>query len=104
VSKTILVTGAAGFIGSHVTQAFLERGDRVVGVDNLNDFYAPERKRANLDEACQDSVSRRRFSFVEGDVRDAGLMDRLLSEYAIDAIVHLAGMGGVRKSIDEPGL
>jgi len=104
VSKTILVTGAAGFIGSHVTHAFLERGDRVVGVDNLNDFYAPERKRANLDELRQNGVGGKQFTFVEADLRNRGLADRLLSENTFDAIVHLAGMGGVRNSIEEPRL
>ena len=53
MSKTLLVTGAAGFIGSHTAQALVARGDRVVGLDNFNDYYDPARKRANVDEVRQ---------------------------------------------------
>ena len=63
---TILVTGAAGFIGSHVTQALMARGERVIGLDNLNDYYSPARKRANLAEIGESPD----FKFVEGDIRD----------------------------------
>ena len=62
MSKTILVTGAAGFIGSHVTQALLARGDRVFGLDNLNDYYAPQRKQANLAEIEKAVSPGERFS------------------------------------------
>lgn len=101
MGKTILVTGAAGFIGSHIAQAFLERGDRVIGLDNLNDYYAPERKVANLAEVSQ---AGRRFTFIKADLREQRVVDKLVAENTIDAIVHLAGMGGVRYSIDAPGL
>lgn len=104
MAKTILVTGAAGFIGSHVAQALLKRGDRVVGVDNLNDYYAPAQKRANLAELHAHTATSENFTFIEGDVRERALAPRLLAAHAFDAILHLAGMAGVRNSIQEPHL
>jgi len=104
LSKTILVTGAAGFIGSHVTQALLSRGDTVVGLDNLNDYYNPARKRANLEEVERSTSHVSRFTFVKGDVRDRELVTRLFTEHHFDAIVHLAAMAGVRASIEDPAL
>lgn len=104
MTKTILVSGAAGFIGSHLTQALLERGDTVVGLDNLNDYYDPARKRANLAEVRADPARAARFTFVKGDIRDrAGLAD-LFAQHTFDGIVHLAAMAGVRTSIDDPHL
>jgi UDP-glucuronate 4-epimerase len=107
VSKTILVTGAAGFIGSHTVEALLRRGDRVIGLDNLNDYYDPARKRANLEEirqALAHTDHSQRFTFIEGDIRDRKLVKQLFKENQIDAIVHLAAMAGVRVSIDNPEL
>ncbi|MFQ5595516.1 MAG: NAD-dependent epimerase/dehydratase family protein [Anaerolineae bacterium] len=108
----ILVTGAAGFIGSHVAQALLQRGDTVVGLDNLNDYYDPARKRANLEAVRRfvrrPEVARGRhvanFTFLEGDVRDRALISRLFGEHHFDVVVHLAAMAGVRASIDDPHL
>ncbi len=99
MAKSILVTGAAGFIGSHVTQALSQRGDRVVGVDNLNDYYSPAQKRANLDELRGQAAN---FTFVEADLCERDLAQQLLAGHAFDAILHLAGMAGVRNSIEEP--
>jgi len=104
LSKTILVTGAAGFIGSHVAQALLARGDVVVGLDNLNDYYDPARKRANLAEIRNSKSEIRNFHFIEGDIRDRALVSRLFTEHPFDAIVHLAAMAGVRVSIEDPAL
>jgi UDP-glucuronate 4-epimerase len=104
VAKTILVTGAAGFIGSHAAQALLTRGDVVVGLDNLNDYYSPDRKRANLDEVRAVVPDPSLFHFVEGDIRDRDLLVRLCHEYRFDALVHLAAMAGVRVSIEDPYL
>ena len=103
--KTLLVTGAAGFIGSHTVEAFLKRGDRVIGLDNLNDYYNPARKRANLEEIQQALIQTdhgQRFTFIEGDIRDRKLVKQLFEENQFDAIVHLAAMAGVRVSIDNP--
>jgi UDP-glucuronate 4-epimerase len=99
MSKTILVTGAAGFIGSHVSAALLARGDNVVGLDSFNDYYSPDRKRANVDE-----IRAQRFTLIEGDVRDRALVNKVVAEHRLDAVVHLAAMAGVRASILDPHL
>lgn len=104
MSKTILVTGAAGFIGSHAAQAFLTRGDAVVGLDNLNDFYDPSRKRANLAEVRDSASSEAPFHFIEGDIRDRALLEKLFAGHQFDAVVHLAAMAGVGVSIRDPHL
>jgi UDP-glucuronate 4-epimerase len=103
--KTILVTGAAGFIGSHAAVSLARRGDTVVGLDNLNDYYDPARKRANLEEIASElGVDKSRFVFVQGDIRDRKLVDELFARHAFHAIAHLAAMAGVRVSIDDPWL
>jgi UDP-glucuronate 4-epimerase len=104
VSITILVTGAAGFIGSHVAQALLARGDTVAGLDNLNDYYDPARKRANLAEIRSITHHASRFTFVEGDVRDRTLVARLFTNHRFAAVAHLAAVAGVRVSIADPHL
>ena len=105
MGKTILVTGAAGFIGSHTAQLLASRGDKVIGLDNLNDCYNPARKRANLEEVRQvltKSGQANALDFVEGDIRDKKLVAKIFSTYSFDAIVHLAAMAGVRVSIENP--
>ena len=105
--KKILVTGAAGFIGSHAVERLVQRGDRVIGLDNLNDYYDPSRKEANLREVADHAREKQWpgiFEFVKGDIRDRELVAGLFSDHQIDAIVHLAAMAGVRVSIDDPGL
>lgn len=100
----ILVTGAAGFIGSHVTQTLLARGDRVVGLDNLNDYYDPARKHANLAEVRRSAPDPSLFTFVKGDVRRPDDLAALFSGSSFDAVAHLAAMAGVRVSIQDPHL
>jgi UDP-glucuronate 4-epimerase len=104
VPKTFLVTGAAGFIGSHTAEALLRAGHRVIGLDNLNDYYDPERKRGNLEEVLAGAPRPGDFRFVEGDVRDRGLVRSLLEGEELAAVVHLAAMAGVRASIEQPAL
>ena len=107
MAKTILVTGAAGFIGSHAVEELVQRGDRVIGLDNLNDYYDPSRKEANLREVTEQALANQwpgTFQFLKGDIRDRQLVADLFSDHQIDAIVHLAAMAGVRVSIDDPGL
>jgi len=103
VSRRVLVTGAAGFIGSSVAQALLRRGDSVLGLDNLNDYYDRERKRANLAEVAS-TQGGGDFTFVEGDIRDRALLSSLFASEPIDAVAHLAAMAGVRASLDHPHL
>ena len=92
----VLVTGGAGFIGSHLCEALVARGDEVVVLDNFNDFYDPGIKRANA--ALLTSIG---VQFVEGDIRDVEVLGRLFDE-GPDAIVHLAAMAGVRPSVEDP--
>jgi UDP-glucuronate 4-epimerase len=101
VPRTILLTGAAGFIGSHAAVALANRGDRVVGLDNFNAYYAPERKRENVREIANEAPGKD-FTLVEGDLRDPALVRRLFAEHHFDAVVHLAAMAGVRASADDP--
>ena len=96
---TVLVTGAAGFIGSYVAKALLARGERVVGVDNFSEYYDPVLKFARL-KPLRDE---RGFAFVEGDVADREAMLGLASKHSdIDRIVHLAAQPGVRHSAIDP--
>jgi len=92
----VLVTGAAGFIGSHVAERLVARGDDVVGLDNFDDFYARPIKEANL----AGLRGAPRFRLVEGDVRDGALAGRLLDAETV--IVHLAARAGVRPSLEDP--
>jgi UDP-glucuronate 4-epimerase len=102
--KTFLVTGAAGFIGSHTVEALLRRGDRVVGLDNLNDYYDPERKRANVEEVRTASPDPAAYVFLQGDIRDRKLLERLFETHSFEAVIHLAAMAGVRISVEDPWL
>ncbi|MEN8373821.1 MAG: NAD-dependent epimerase/dehydratase family protein [Gemmatimonadota bacterium] len=94
----ILLTGAAGFVGSHLAEELLERGDSVVGVDNFDPFYSPAEKRANLERARGHSS----FSLLEVDCADSEALDRALGPESFDAVVHLAAKAGVRPSIAHP--
>ncbi|MCE5187399.1 MAG: SDR family NAD(P)-dependent oxidoreductase [Planctomycetaceae bacterium] len=93
-----LVTGAAGFIGSHLCERLLSQGCEVVGLDNFDPFYDRAIKEDNLAEAKKSP----RFSFVEGDIRDADCVNRVCGENTFDIIVHLAARAGVRPSIQDP--
>lgn len=95
----ILVTGAAGFIGSHLVERLVALGHEVVGVDNFDPYYDPALKRQNLAVA----VAGPRFHLVEGDVRDRPLLEELLAD-GCDSVVHLAARPGVRRSLEEPGV
>lgn len=103
----LLVTGGAGFIGSHLVEALLRRGDEVVVLDNFNDFYHPAIKRQNV-EAIERTAAEiggggaSPVTLVEGDIRDADLVERLFEEEDFDAVVHLAAMAGVRPSLADP--
>ena len=99
----VLVTGAAGFIGSHTCQKLLRRGHHVVGLDNLNGYYSPERKRANLKEV-EHTDAGGAFRFLEADIRNRDAVDRLVGAESFDAVVNLAAMAGVRVSIEDPHL
>jgi len=95
-----LVTGAAGFIGHHVARRLLERGDQVIGIDNLNAYYDPRLKEDRLAEL--DRLSTGRFRFLRVDFADHERLDEALGGIAFDNIVHLGAQAGVRHSIEHP--
>jgi UDP-glucuronate 4-epimerase len=94
----LLVTGGAGFIGSHLVESRLSRGDDVTVLDDFNDFYSPEIKERNLVGVGAD------IRIVRGDIRDAALVERVFEEGRFDAVVHLAARAGVRPSLKDPRL
>ncbi|CAN5397370.1 NAD-dependent epimerase [soil metagenome] len=94
----ILVTGAAGFIGMHVSQLLLARGDTVVGLDNLNDYYDPQLKHDRLARLTPHAA----FRFVKMDVADREGMAKLFADERFDRVVHLAAQAGVRYSLVNP--
>jgi UDP-glucuronate 4-epimerase len=95
---SIVVTGAAGFIGSHVCHRLLDRGDEVVGVDNMNAYYDPALKAARLSRLA----GRKGFSFHELDIAEPGGLAKALGKRPIRKIVHLAAQAGVRYSLENP--
>lgn len=94
----VLVTGGAGFIGSHLCERLVERGHTVVALDNFDPFYAPEAKRRNLERLRGDE----RFRLVEGDIRAVDGMEAALAGDDFDVIIHLAARAGVRPSLEDP--
>ena len=117
-----LVTGGAGFIGSHVCERLLRDGHRVWAFDDLNNFYDPQLKQRNLKEVqtlaggCAAAAAHRRhgsaaatesessFEFVHGDITDRGALDEIFSSVKFDQVIHLAARAGVRPSLAEPAL
>jgi UDP-glucuronate 4-epimerase len=96
----VLVTGAAGFIGSHLAEALAKRGDVVVGLDNFNDYYDPAKKRANEKRL----LAYPNFTMIEADIRDRQRMFQVFEEGKFEAVAHLAAMAGVRYAIQHPDL
>ncbi|MGD0138567.1 MAG: NAD-dependent epimerase/dehydratase family protein [Tepidisphaeraceae bacterium] len=94
----VFLTGAAGFIGSRLAKAILQRGDEVVGLDNMNDYYPLEHKQRHLN----DLIPENRFSFIRADLCDAPRIRELLNQHRPDAVAHLAAMAAVRYSVQHP--
>jgi UDP-glucuronate 4-epimerase len=97
-SEKVLVTGGAGFIGSHLCEALLADGSELVVIDEFNDFYDPAIKRKNIADI------RDRITLVEGDIRDTALVDSIFAQHQFDKVFHLAARAGVRPSIADPRL
>jgi UDP-glucuronate 4-epimerase len=98
--RKVLITGAAGFIGSHLAERCLAMGAEVVGLDLFDDFYDPALKRANVARA----LAQPGYRLVEGDIRDREAVRDLVGEGGFDVIVHLAARAGVRPSLEQPAL
>lgn len=96
----VLLTGGAGFIGSHLAERLLERGDRLVLLDNFNDFYDPRVKIRNVGQIRRKGD----FALSRGDVLDGPLLETLFREHRPEAVVHLAAFAGVRASLEKPSL
>ncbi|QDP18717.1 NAD-dependent epimerase/dehydratase family protein [Sphingomonas xanthus] len=97
---TVLVTGAAGFIGSHVALALLDRGEQVIGIDNLNDYYDPALKQARLDRVA--AAHGNGFTFGKVDFGDQDALSEFVAAHRFDRIVHLGAQAGVRYSLVDP--
>jgi UDP-glucuronate 4-epimerase len=97
-NQPYLVTGAAGFVGSRLAKRLLDQGNRVLGHDNLNDFYPLEHKKRHL----ADLTPNPNFTFVEGDLRDPDALKRLFAEHKPRAVAHLAAMAAARYSVKHP--
>ncbi len=93
----VLVTGAAGFIGSHLCERLIVQGIHVIGLDNFDSFYDPEIKRRNLSDLMDSPL----FDLAEADIRDEHVLHRIMAD-PIDIVVHLAAKAGVRPSIEDP--
>ncbi len=98
VTQQVLVTGAAGFIGYHVSRYLLDRGDRVVGIDNLNDYYSVQLKRDRLAQITEHPG----FRFEQLDLTAGDRIDSLFAEENFDHVIHLAAQAGVRYSLENP--
>ncbi|NNF67792.1 MAG: SDR family NAD(P)-dependent oxidoreductase, partial [Gammaproteobacteria bacterium] len=96
----ILVTGAAGFIGMFVAERLLARGDSVIGIDNLNDYYDVSLKQSRLDRL----LTQTNFEFIKVDIADRDSMKAVFKKQHFDVVIHLAAQAGVRHSIDHPEL
>ena len=93
-----LITGAAGFIGFHTSQYLLDRGDTVIGVDNINDYYDPSLKEARLSQLKDND----RFTFYKIDIIDKDAVNTIFETESPEHIIHLAAQAGVRYSIENP--
>ena len=98
--KTYLITGGAGFIGSTLAERLLKEGNKVVIVDNFNDYYDPQLKENNI----SDLADNENLKVYRADIRDADAMQKVFDENQVDAVMHLAAMAGVRPSIENPVL
>ena len=98
--KSVLVTGGAGFIGSHLCERLLSDGHKVVCLDNFNNYYDPATKKRHLNQ-CYDHSG---FTLIEGDIRDEAVLSKAWQHHAVTHVAHLAARAGVRASLQEPTL
>jgi UDP-glucuronate 4-epimerase len=102
-TMTCLITGAAGFIGYFLAKRLLEQGCRVIGIDNMNNYYEVALKYTRLENLRKLDAGTGRFTFIEGDIADQEMVDSVFNKYKPGIVVNLAAQAGVRYSIDNPG-
>ena len=101
-SRNILVTGAVGFIGFHVCMKLMRNGERIIGLDNINNYYDINLKKNRL-KLLNESISKNKeWDFIEGNLEDLNLLERIFNKYEPCTVIHLAAQAGVRYSIDNP--
>jgi len=93
-----LVTGGAGFIGSHLADSLLEKGHKVVVVDNFDEYYSRKIKEQNI----SNNIGKKNYIFIEGDLRSTNLIEKILKDYKITKIFHVAARAGIRSSVQDP--
>ena len=98
MKQTILVTGAAGFIGYHITKRLINNGIKVIGFDN-GDYYDPNLKTCRIKDLTNNSGDKARFVFIKGDLEEKDLLNSVFSKYEPKTVIHLAAQAGVRYSI-----
>lgn len=98
----ILITGGAGFIGSAIAKKLIDRGDKVVLIDNFNDYYDPQLKRDRIKFFLKECKGK--FVLYKGDIRDMKFLEKIFKKEKIEKIIHLAAMAGVRNSLENPAL
>ena len=98
MKEVALVTGAAGFIGSHLAERLLNLGYGVIGLDNFDDYYSPSIKWDNV----RNLETAEGFQLEQGDIRDASLLTRVFSDNGVSVVAHLAARAGVRPSVEQP--
>ena len=99
----VLVTGSAGFIGFHTAAKLITRGDAVVDIDNVNDYYDPALKEARLAELDRIAeANNAEYTFIRGDLSDQATVDKCFGDHGFDRVIHLAAQAGVRHSIEAP--
>ena len=97
----VLVTGAAGFIGYHTSLYLLNRGDNVIGLDSLNDYYEPSLKEARLQE-LRNNPNATHFEFYKVNLANSDELEGIFTQHSFDRVIHLAAQAGVRYSLENP--
>ena len=102
MTKTILVTGSAGFIGFHLCRKLINTGVRVIGIDNINDYYDVELKKKRLEVLSELSFGEKNWQFIKADLLDKERLLKIFEDYQPEKVINLAAQAGVRYSIRNP--